>query len=108
MTLRASLRNDVQRIHEQVDALLDSEDGAVLLFDGRRLVSYVQGFGVSPFELERLGVEVERAVRNIVGSQPKTTNQGGSNDQSNRHGIDVDRSRDRPANPVLRLAGTLA
>ena len=45
MTLRESLGGDVQRIHDSVDALLNSDDGLLVLFDGRRMVSYTQGFG---------------------------------------------------------------
>ena len=70
MTLRESLGGDVQRIYDQVDALLDSEDGFLVFFDGSRMVSYTQGFGVSPCQLELLSVEFERAVRNVVGRQP--------------------------------------
>ena len=72
MTLRESLGGDVQRIYAQVDALLDSEDGVLVLFDGTRTLSYTQGFGVSPCQLELLSAELERAVRNVVGHQPAT------------------------------------
>lgn len=72
MTLRESLGDDAQRIYEQVDALLDSEDGVLVLFDGKRTLSYTQGFGVSPCQLELLSVELERAVRNVVGQEPAT------------------------------------
>jgi hypothetical protein len=71
MTLRESLGGDARRVHEQVDALLDREDGLLLLFDGTRMVTYAQGFGVSPCQLELLSVELERAVRN-VGGGPST------------------------------------
>ena len=69
MTLRNSLGGDVQRIYDQVDALLDRQDGLLVLFDGGSMVSYTQGFGVSPCQLELLSVELERAVRNVVGGQ---------------------------------------
>jgi hypothetical protein len=72
MTRRESLRGDVERIYEQVDAVLDSEDGVLVLFDGSRTLSYTQGFGVSPCQLELLKVELERAVRNVVGQEPAT------------------------------------
>lgn len=72
MTLRESLGDDVRRIHDQVDALLDSEDGLLVLFDGGRMVSYAEGFGVSASQLELLSDELERAVRNVVGRQPAT------------------------------------
>ena len=70
MTLRESGGGDAQRIHEQVDALLDGEDGILALFDGGRVVTYAQGFGVSASQLELLSVEVERALRSVVGRQP--------------------------------------
>ena len=111
MTLRESLGGDVQRIHELVDALLDREDGILALFDGRRLVSYAQGFGVSASQLELLGVELERALRTVAGTPPATgakkwrnreRNQGaGSGDRVNGDG----RS---PLDGVLRLASTVA
>ena len=50
MTLRESLGGDVKRLYEQVDALLDSEDS----------------------------VELERAVRNVVGREPATDRREGS------------------------------
>ena len=73
MTLRESLNGDMQRIYEEIDALLDSEDGVLVLFDGARMVSYTHGFGVSPCQLELLDIELERAVRTAVGGQPATT-----------------------------------
>ena len=36
MTLQDSLGADVQRVDEQVDALLGREDGLLVLFDGGR------------------------------------------------------------------------
>jgi hypothetical protein len=76
MTLRESLDGDGQRIYEQIDALLDGEDGLLVLFDGARMVSYAQGFGVSPCQLELLSVEIERAVRNVVAGQPNNEYNG--------------------------------
>jgi hypothetical protein len=73
MTLRESLGRDVQRVHEQVDALLEREDGLLVLFDGNRMVSYTQGFGVSPDQLELLSIELERAVRNVVGGRTRAS-----------------------------------
>lgn len=70
MTLRESLGGDVRRIHELVDALLDKEDAILALFDGGRVVSFAQGFGVSASQLELVSVELERAMRRAVGRQP--------------------------------------
>jgi hypothetical protein len=69
MTLRNRLGGNVQDLLEQVSHLLDSGDALIVLFDGRRLVSYSHGFAASPSQLELLGVEIERSVRNAVGMQ---------------------------------------
>jgi len=69
MTLRGMLGGNVQHIQAQIDELLDREDGLIVLFDGRRMVSYWQGFEVSPCQLELLAVEIERAIRNVIGEQ---------------------------------------
>jgi len=63
MSLRKVLGADVDRIHEQVDALLDSEDAMILLVDGSRAINYSQGFGISPSQLELLALQIERAIR---------------------------------------------
>jgi hypothetical protein len=73
MTLRESLGADVGRVYEQIEAMLDSEDGLLLLFDGRRMVSYTQGFGASPSQLELLSVEIERSARGVVGTRRTRT-----------------------------------
>ena len=69
MTLRNALGGDVQDVFDQVNDLLDSEDALIVLFDGRRMVSYTHGFAASPSQLELLGVEIERSVRSAVGGQ---------------------------------------
>lgn len=63
MTLREALGGDVGRIHELVDRLLDQEDALLVLFDGERSVSYVEGLGLSPCQSELLAVQIERVVR---------------------------------------------
>ena len=73
MTLRKMLGNDVERVHEQLESLLDSGDGLITLFDGRRMVIYTQGFIASPCQLELLGVEIERLVRSVVGGHATST-----------------------------------
>jgi hypothetical protein len=70
MTLRESLGEDVERIHAQVDALLDKEDGVLVFFDGGRAVIYAEGFGVSASQLELLSVDLERVLRAAVGRGP--------------------------------------
>ena len=76
MTLRESLGGHVQSVYEQIEALLDTENGLLVLFDGGRMVTYTSGFGVSPCQLELLSVELERAVRGVVGEQPTTEPKG--------------------------------
>ena len=111
MTLRESLGGDVQRIHELVDALLDREDGILALFDGGRVVSFAQGFGVSASQLELLGVELERALRSVVG-RPSTNGaqrrRNREGNQRSRPGDGVDRDGRGPADHVLRLASKVA
>ena len=111
MTLRESLGGDVQRIHELVDALLDKEDGILALFDGGRVVSFAQGFGVSASQLELLSVELERALRNVVGAQPTKSAERRRNRERNQGSRRVDRvdggSRS-PVDGVLRLANKVA
>ena len=108
MTLRESLGDDVQRIYEQLDALLDREDGIVALFDGGRVVTYAQGFGASASQLEFLGVELERALRHVVGRPIRKGRRQRDKDQGDRRGGDVNRDRHRAARGVLQLANKIA
>jgi hypothetical protein len=78
MTLRTALGGHVSALLDQVNALLDSEDALIVVFDGRRMVSYTHGFAASPSQLELLSVEIERSVRNTVGTQSTTTKGDGS------------------------------
>jgi hypothetical protein len=109
MTLRDVLGADVQRIHDQVDALLDREDGVVALFDGSRVLTYANGFGVSASQLEFLGVELERALHNVVGrsatSKGRRHREGIARDQRRD---DVGRNRGGTAHGVLQLASKVA
>jgi hypothetical protein len=86
MTLREMLGSDVQRFQKQIDDLLDGEDGFIVLFDGSRLVSYAQGFGVSPCQLELLTVEIERAIRNVIGEQSLTNRRNRRNREKSKQG----------------------
>jgi len=45
MTLRQTLEQDAPRIHEQVDAMLESEDSIIILVDARRAITYARGSG---------------------------------------------------------------
>jgi hypothetical protein len=111
MTLRQSLGGDVRRIHEQLDALLDKEDGILAFFDGGRVVTYAQGFGISASQLELLCVELERALRNGVGRQPTSSTSKRRNRERNqgvRNRDGVNRDHRGPADRVLRLASKTA
>jgi hypothetical protein len=67
MSLRQSLGPDADHIHEVLDRLLDSDDGLIVLIDGRRAISYAAGFGMSPCQLELLTERTERALRKLSG-----------------------------------------
>ena len=111
MTLRESLGGDVQRIHELVDALLDREDAILALFDGARVVSFLQGFGVSASQLELLSVELERALRNVVGGQPTNSvakRRNRERNQGSRSSDRVDGGIGNPVHDVLRMASKVA
>lgn len=66
MTLRQRLGGDAARLHERLDALLDSNDAVIVLLDRERAVSYAEGFALSPCQLELLSVDIERATRAVV------------------------------------------
>jgi hypothetical protein len=51
VTLRHALADDARRIHDLVDELLDGEDGLIVLIDGRRVIIFAEGFGLSPCSL---------------------------------------------------------
>ena len=110
MTLRESLGGEAQRIHEQVDALLDREDVILAFFDGARVVTYAHGFGISASQLEFIGVELERALRTGAGSGPagRARRRSRARNQGDRSGDDVGGDRGRNADPVLRLARKIA
>jgi hypothetical protein len=110
MTLRQSLGGDVRRIHELVDALLDREDGILALFDGARVVSFAQGFGVSASQLEFLTVELERALRDVVGIPPArgTGRRKHEGNQGSLRNDRVDGDGRSAADGVLRLASKVA
>ena len=111
MTLREVLGDDVRRIHEQVDALLDREDAILALFNGDRVVSYALGFGVSASQLEFLSVDLERALNNLVGRRPtngKEKRRRREGNQSSRSCDGVNGDSYGPIDRVLRLANKTA
>ena len=69
MTLRQGLGADVERLYEQIDDLLDSEDAIITLADGHRAIHYAHGFGLSPCHHELLAVNIERAIRGVTRAE---------------------------------------
>lgn len=111
MTLRQSLGRDVQQVYEHVEALLDREDGVLVLFDGNQVVTYTHGFDVSPSQLELLGVELERTLRAALGRGPANgarKRRDRERHQGNRTDDGVDRNDRGIAGRVLRLANKIA
>jgi hypothetical protein len=70
MTLRQAIGGDARGIHELVDQLLDGEDALLLIVDRGRAVSYAEGFGLSPCQLELLTIQIERLIRHVAGKAP--------------------------------------
>lgn len=66
MTLRQRLGADVQRVYEQLDNLLDSEDAILVLADRQRGIHYGRGFGLSGCQHELLAVHIDRAIRAVT------------------------------------------
>ena len=69
MTLRQGLGADVQRIYEQIDALLDSEDAIVVLADRHRAIHYARGFGLAACHHELLAVQIEAAIGGVTRAE---------------------------------------
>ena len=69
MTLRQRLGPDVQRIYEQVDDLLDSEDAILILADAHRAIHYARGFGLFACQHELLAVEIDRSIRALTQAE---------------------------------------
>jgi hypothetical protein len=66
MTLRQTLEEEAPPVHEQVDAMLESEDSIIILVDARRAINYARGFGLSACQLEMLANDIERLVRTVT------------------------------------------
>src|SRR4051812_39314222 len=66
MTLRQQFEDEGSGVHDQVDAILDSEDSMIILIDARRAINYVRGFALSPCQLELLANDIERLVRTVT------------------------------------------
>lgn len=87
MSLRKILGGDATRVHEQLDALLDSEDAVIVLADRSRAISYAHGFGISPCQLELLMLEIERTIRNAGG--PRTSRNNRRTQREERQSSDI-------------------
>jgi hypothetical protein len=69
VTLRQRLGPDVQRIYDQVDDLLDSEDAIIILADEHRAIHYARGFGLSACQHELLAAEIDRSIRALTRAE---------------------------------------
>jgi len=88
MSRRKMLGADTDRIHEQIDAMLDSKDAMIVLVDGSRVISYAQGFGASPDQLELLALEIERTVRRVAAPPTNNKRRDGRNYGEERENSD--------------------
>jgi hypothetical protein len=70
VTLRHRLGADLQRVYEQLEELLDSEDAIIVLANGDRAVHYARGFGLSACHHELLAVQIDRAIREVTRAEP--------------------------------------
>ena len=69
MTLRQAAGGDGRRVHDLVEQWLDREDGLIVFVDRTRVISYAEGFGLSPCQLEHVTNEIARAVRALGGQE---------------------------------------
>ena len=66
---------DDHRVRTLVDACLGSDDSIVVLIDRTRAISFMKGFGQSPCQLELLGTQVERFVRQLLADATSANHQ---------------------------------
>lgn len=66
MTLREVLGDDVRRLRERLERVLDQEDAIVILVDRTGAITHYHGFGASGCQLELASGQVEGALREIV------------------------------------------
>jgi hypothetical protein len=67
MSLRQLLQDDVERLRQQLEDVLDAEDGFVIFVDRQRAISYAAGFALSGSQLEQVAADVERVIRSVAG-----------------------------------------
>src|SRR3954462_6636526 len=93
MTLRQQCEDEGSGVHDQVDAILDSEDSMIILIDARRAINYVRGFALSPCQLELLANDIERLVRTV-------TRAPASEEERERHDHQSGMDRREPGRPI--------
>ena len=105
MPPRQLLQDDVELLHQQLDDLLDSDDGFIVLVDGGRTISYADGFGLSGSQLEQVAADVDRVIRSVAGPVQRLNGRKERDRlvDTNR-GPTVRRNRRDDARPVLQLA----
>jgi hypothetical protein len=57
---------EADRVRRLVETWLCSDDAVMVLIDRTRAISYMRGFGLSPCQLELLGVQIEENVRVLL------------------------------------------
>ena len=103
--MRETLGSDAERVHEQVDMVLDNEDGIIILIGPRQTTSYCHGFGLSGCQLELLSFQVDCAI-SALAPAPSTRNR---RDVRDKHKTDRDDGSDANRNRFdRRYRGGLA
>ncbi len=62
----AARSSDTDRMQRLMAACLAADDAVVVLIDRTRAVSFMRGFGLSPCQMELLGVQIEENVRGLL------------------------------------------
>jgi hypothetical protein len=85
MTLREALGpSGVEALHERIDEVLDADDALVVLIDGSRATSHLQGFGLSGAQLEMLSLAIERTIGGSAASRGTDHERRGADDTEGR------------------------
>ncbi len=62
----AARSSDADRMQRLMEACLAGDDAVVVLIDRTRAISFMRGFGLSPCQMELLGVQIEENVRGLL------------------------------------------
>src|SRR3954466_6262463 len=105
MTLRQQFEDEGSGVHDQVDAILDSEDSMIIVIDARRAINYVRGSALSPCQLELLANDIERLVRTVTRA-PASREEAERDDQEPRmdRRLEHGRAARREPGRLLRMA----